>query len=351
MKRLLIILFILTSIASSYTEAKSFKRIGLVNPTSGNIEKVLYLIHHDLIKADSFQIVGVVHKLQERLLKNSYKYAQDHNYNFVSFEVINNDIPIDSLFYNNGGTADFLKIFKKTDAMLFFGGDDIPPKIYGEKTFVSTDMIPEDQNWELSFMYHLTGGYQSKTFVPFLEQRPDYLIIGICLGMQEMNVAAGGTLYQDVPYQIYNIKNFEDVTALPTDKQHKNYWNRTDNSHDEKYGIIFHHIKIDKKSYLNFDNFNGVPLVASVHHQAVKKLGKNYKVIATSMDKKVTEAMINTKYKNVYGIQFHTDVIAIYNDSTQFNTAPNKVLQLDKESVNFNANFWRDFSKRLNAQK
>lgn len=351
MKRLFLFLFIFVSISASYTQPKPFKRIGLINPTISNIEKILFLVNHNLIQADSFSVVGVVHKSQEEWFKDAYQFVAEHKYNNVSFEIINNDVPIDSLFCVNQCTPDFQKVFKNTDAMLFFGGEDIPPKIYGEKTFITTEMIPKEQNWELSFLFHLTGGSQNITYVPFLEQRPDYIVMGICLGMQEMNVAGGGSLYQDIPNQVYGKKTFEDITAMPMDKQHRYYWNRTDNTLDESHGLHFHHIKINKDSYLHFNSTADNPLVVSAHHQAVKKLARYYKVIATSTDKKIVEAIINTKYKNVYGIQFHTDATVIYKEGKTFETIPGQTFNLDKESRLFNAGFWKDFSSRLYKQK
>ena len=220
-----------------------------------------------------------------------------------------------------------------------------------KKTFLTTDMIPKEQNWEISFLYHITGGAQNADYAPLIERRPDYLILGICLGMQEINVAAGGTLYQDIPFQIYNQTNFQEITAAPLDNQHKNFWRKTDNTLDELSGLTFHHVKILSDGPLNFAGVNQAPYGVSVHHQAVKDLGKNYKISATSMDGKVIEGIYNVKYPNVYAIQFHTDVTALYDDGSKFNIAPDKVFELDETSKLFHIEFWKNFSARLNGEK
>jgi putative glutamine amidotransferase len=351
MRKYLTIIIVLIIFSVSPAQSKTFKRIGIVNPTKGNLEHIVFLVQNDFIEIDSLQIVGVFHYSEKELLESAKRYVDDHSYNFISFEIINLDIPFDSLFNGNSCSSDFLRIFNDTDAMFFLGGADIPPKIYGEKTFLTTELISKGRNWELSFLYHLTGGFQNDSFKPFLEQRPDYLILGICLGMQEMNVASGGTLFQDIPYQIYGKISYDEISKLPMEKQHKNYWDRIDNWHDDISSLSFHHIRIAKNSFLAFGSLNRPPIVASAHHQSVKKLGKHYKMSATSMDKKVIEALSNTKFKNVYGIQFHPDVPVLYKDSTVFKVSPNNVTRLDMDSKQFYIDFWKDLCNKLYNQK
>lgn len=347
-KTILIFLFLISLIEVNAQHVK-YKRIGITNPTPANIEKVIYMIQHHFIDADSFQIVGVFHELQKESIKTSKQFISEHGYGFITFSFIIGRVPLDSLFLKNSWTSIFSKIFQETDAMIFFGGADIPPAIYGEKTFLTTELIPEEQNWEISFLYHLTGGSQHSNYIPLLEQRPDYVILGICLGMQEMNVAAGGSLYQDIPSQLYGLSNYEDVLKLPVENQHKNYWNTT--TQNNYTAINFHHVNLMKSSYLDSIKSKSSPMVASVHHQSVKKAGKDYKIIATSEDKKVVEAIQHEKYKNVYGIQFHTDILSLYDENMIFRIAPNRTIQLNKDDRLFHINFWKNFGKRLMQQK
>jgi len=350
MRRFLAVIVALVVCANA-VHSKTYKRIGIVNPTKDNLEHIIFFVQNEFIKIDSLQIVGIFHESQKESLKSARQYVDNNSYNFISFETINNDIPFDSLFCHNSCTSEFLRIFNKTDAMLFLGGADIPPKIYGEKTFLTTDLISKGENWELSFLYHLTGGFQDDSYIPFLEQRPDYVILGICLGMQEMNVAAGGTLYQDIPYQIYSMTNYEEIISLPMEKQHKNYWKKTDNRQEDITAISFHHIRIEKNSFLDFHSMKTSPIVASVHHQSVNKLGKHFQVSATSMDKKVIEAIAHCRFKNVYGIQFHTDIPALYKDHAEFRIAPDTLMKIEPESKQFYLDFWNEFCDKLIGQK
>ena len=351
MRKFLAIIIALVIICVIPVHSKTYKRIGIVNQTKDNLEHIAFFVQNELIKIDSLQIVGIFQESQKELLKSARQFVDNNFYHFISFETINNDIPFDSLFCHNSCSSDFLRIFNKTDAMVFLGGADIPPKIYGEKTFLTTDIISKGENWELSFLYHMTGGFQDDSFIPFLEQRPDYVILGICLGMQEMNVGSGGTLYQDIPYQIYGITNYEEIITLPMEEQHKNYWKRTDNRHDDNTAIAFHHIRIEKNSFLDFNSLNTPPIVASVHHQSIKKLGKHFKVSATSMDKKVIEAFAHSKFKNVYGVQFHTDIPALYKDHSEFRISPDTLMKINEESKQFYLDFWNEFCNKLIGQK
>ena len=333
---------------NSFCNAKTV-RLGLVNPSPRQIETVLFLANNGYINLDSLEITGLYHENQTELIKNTTEFIEKFGHKNISVSIIKNIIPFDSLFANNKCTNDFKELFLKTDGLIFLGGADIMPRIYGEKTFLTTELIRYEKNWEISFLFHLLGGYQNKDFVPFLEEKPDYLILGICLGMQEMNVATGGTLYQDIPFQIYKKETYESVIEQHFDKQHRNYLEKIDNLNNRGAFLHFHHIKINSNSILDFKQVKN-PLVLSVHHQAVKKLGKNFRIIATSMDNKVVEAISHVKYKNVYGVQFHPEYEVLYKQQEFVNSKKEKVV-FDTNDQLFLKYFWRDLSGRLNNSK
>ena len=342
---ILIFLFI---VLNGFCHAKTI-RLGLINPTPSNLKQVLFLVNNDYIHLDSLEITGICHENQNRLIKSTNEFIEKHGYKNISVSTIKNTIPFDSFFVSNQWTNEFKELFLQTDGLIFFGGDDIMPQLYGEKTFLTTELIPSERNWEISFLFHLLGGYQKKDFIPFLEQKPDYLILGICLGMQEMNVATGGTLYQDIPFQIYKKKTYESVLEQDFEKQHKNYREKISNINDKGIFLHFHHIRINSNSILNFKRIQN-PLVVSIHHQSVKKTGKNFQIIATSMDNKVVEAISHSKYKNVYGIQFHPEIEILYKQQAFVNSKNEKVI-FDTDDQLFHKYFWRDLSDRLNNNK
>ena len=350
MRKNLLLTLLVINIFHGFSQSRTMKRIGINNPTEYNLDRLLFLIHHNYIKVDSFQIVCIFQETQKELIESAKQYIHNHGYNNISFEIVHR-IPFDSLFCKNSSTSDFLQIFKKTDAMIFFGGADIPPKIYGEETFLTTEIIAEERNRELSFLYHLVGGDQNNTLKSLLDLKPDYLVLGICLGMQQMNVANGGTLYQDIPFQIYGLQNFEAILNLDKDQQHKNYRDKITNDQENSSSLTLHHIKVLNHSFLEPFTNKTNPFVVSIHHQCVRKIGKDYKIGATAMDGKVVEAIENIKYKNVYGVQFHPEGSNLYKDNTEFRISTKEVLQLDSESRQFHSNFWKNFSDRLEKQR
>ncbi len=325
-------------------QAKVIK-LGLINPTPRNLEKIAFLKNNGLINIDSLKIVGIYHETQTDLIDMTNAFIDNDSIADISILTIKNSLSMDSLFCENNCSAEFEEIFSKTEGLIFLGGADILPSLYGEKTFLTTELIPNERNWEISFLFHLLGGSQNKDFMPFLEQKPHYLILGICLGMQELNVACGGTLYQDIPFEIYKKKTYESVLNQYIENQHKNYTSRINNWDNANSSLQFHHIRIIKNSVLDFEKIQN-PLVTSIHHQSVDKLGKDFQIIATSLDKKVIEAISHSKYKNVYGIQFHTE-FSIFYKQQEFKDSKNNPIRLSENDKLFHEIFWKDFSDKL----
>lgn len=346
MNRIYFLIFLIFNLCVACAQTKNITRIGLINPSTGSLNSALNLMEKGYLRADSIVIVGLLHKSQESTINSTREFLQSRGLTNVELFVIQGDISMDSFFVENACTSEFQDIFDKTDAVIRFGGADIVPRIYGEETFLTTELVHKGHNWEISFLYHLLGGSQNPNYKPLLEKKPDYPVLGICLGMQEMNVATGGSLYQDIPYHIYGKTTFESLFELGSENIHKNYWDRMDNENEYSY-IQFHPIKISEGSFLKFKGLSENPVVASVHHQSAKKIGKGFKVVATSMDGKVVEALQHTRYKNVYGIQFHTDFSSLYDEGRTFKVSPTETVELSKDTKLFHKLFWEDFSERL----
>ena len=345
MKKIILFVLLMLPISMMMGQSSTITRLGIVNPTPGNLGNTLNLVEKKYIKADSLEVVGIYHESQASSIKATEKFIKDKGYSHITIEQIKGELPIQNLFETNNCSAQFQQLFENTDALIFFGGDDIPPSIYNEETFLTTELINRGKNWELSFLHHLIGGSQSK-MQPFLTSKPNYTILGICLGMQEMNVASGGSLYQDIPYQVYGKTTFEGVLQMDATNIHKNYNDRVDNQKDYSF-IYFHPIMITPKSFLDLEGVTANPVVASVHHQSAKAVGKYFTVVATSMDGKVVEALQHSVFKNVYGIQFHTDFSSLYDSGREFVVSPKETIVLSEDTQTFMHQFWMDFSKRL----
>ena len=113
--------------------------------------------------------------------------------------------------------------------------------------------------------------------------------MGICRGVQVMNVAFGGTLYQDIPSQ------------LPQSKV------------DHYFGTKrAHKIEINQESNLH-KILGDEAIVNSVHHQSVKKLAPGFSVTAVAEDG-VVEGIEMEIRKPIFGIQFHPEVFVAAGD-------------------------------------
>lgn len=255
----------------------------------------------------------------------------------------------------NECTDVFTRLTKVSDGIIFTGGPDIPPSIYGDKTSLLTQITdPVRHYFEVSFMFHLIGGSKDTLFQPMLDAKSLMPVLGICLGMQTINVAAGGTLVQDIPFELYGVESVEDALIQQTNNLHRNY-NANYALDDKLLWGNFHQINILDEPLKSF--CNGKPWVLSSHHQAVRLLGRNLKVIATSLDGRVIEAIRHTKYPNVIGVQFHPEPILLYNDVEFLRFVPNQPSRLTYPGMysgeageKFHQNLWSWFGRKVLEQ-
>ena len=162
---------------------------------------------------------------------------------------------------------------KYFDGLILSGGGDPDPNLYGEDCLQELgDITPERDTFELAILEEFL-----KTKKP---------ILGICRGLQLMNVFYGGTLYQDIKYVDTNI-------------QHKQKWLADLPTHD---------INILENNIL-FKIFGKKARTNSFHHQMIKDLGRELTSIATANDG-VIEAIQNKNYPFFYGVQWHPEMMA-----------------------------------------
>ena len=169
-------------------------------------------------------------------------------------------------------------IVKKIDGLIVTGGGDIDP------AFLDEDPIPEIGDID---------SYRDKYDIMLLKiafnrQVP---IFGICRGHQLINVAFGGTLYQDIHAQF-------SANAL----QH---------SQEEPRDCATHTVQIiEKKSKLSLI-MNGKESVQvnSFHHQAIKDVAPEFFTTALSPDG-LNEAMEHPEYP-IFSVQWHPEPMAV----------------------------------------
>lgn len=331
------------------------KRIIMVHPNTLAFERFTNLIQNFIINIPAVHFNCVVYKDAKYNINRLKKFIGENNLKNFSLQEIQGNLNSENLFQENECSSQFYDLFKNSAGIIFLGGDDISPSIYEQKTDLLSSITDVGRhNFELSFLFHLLGGKQDDYFKPFLEEKPDYLVYGLCLGMQTMNIATGGTLYQDVPQDIYQLRFVEDVIDLGYEYMHKNYWyNLYPDS--EILWANFHHIQFLPETSLLEEleiDENMQPQVYSSHHQAVKDLGKGLQIIATSLDGKVVEIIAHEKYKNVLGVQFHPEVWSIYDpEGPKYKQTPGDSVSLNyyerfekEKSLGFHLKFWQHFS-------
>ena len=166
-------------------------------------------------------------------------------------------------------------IVANLDAIIFSGGVDVSPQSYGEEA------IKEEWKGDKN-----RDDYEIKIFNSAIRQKKP--ILGICRGHQLINVALGGSLYQDIDLQIKGGTKHRD---------------------DKIYDKIKHKIDIVPETPLaEIFPSTKQAIVNSVHHQAIKKLGEGLKVQAISSDDRVIESVYLNKEDNfVMGMQWHPE--------------------------------------------
>jgi putative glutamine amidotransferase len=345
--------------ANDKKQEKTFPKysVAMVNPTVSNIKTFRYLVDNEIIpNIDSFGITGIYHAKQNYDFQQSQKYIDENNL-AIKLVKCESDLSPENLYKQNDCSNLFSEIVEQTEGIFFFGGPDIPSECFGEKTHLMSGITdPYRHFFELSFLFQLLGGNQNENYTALLENKPDYVVIGFCLGMQTMNCATGGTMIQDIPMEVYNLTTAEDVLKTP-DAQHKNYNSYLD--YDKKLtGYNFHQIKFNGENVFTEIADKSEPYVLSEHHQAVKKVGKDLDVAATSPDGKIIEAIVHKKYKHVAATQFHPEHTSLYKNDAKikinFDDTDNQnyiSLYGGEKGENFHRRYWKKIGEWLNIVK
>lgn len=151
---------------------------------------------------------------------------------------------------------------EKIDALLIPGGCDINPSYYHEDILSQVKLVPlERSDFEISLLKEMIKHHKP--------------VFGICYGMQLINVALGGTLYQDIESQL---------------------------SSDINHRKGYHKIVIKENRFIE----GGEVSVNSTHHQAIKEIGAGLVGLAFSPDKLV-EAFYGKDYPFLVGVQWHPE--------------------------------------------
>ncbi|MGI5873334.1 MAG: gamma-glutamyl-gamma-aminobutyrate hydrolase family protein [Bacillota bacterium] len=158
------------------------------------------------------------------------------------------------------------------DGFLFTGGYDVSPTVYGETTAYDTVIAsPERDDMEAALLWEIL--------------RRDRPLFGICRGLQIINAALGGSLYQDLTAQ------------HPSETEH---------CQPAPYDRPIHTVSVTAGtplfSLVGREEF----AVNSYHHQAVRDLAPDLKTMAVSEDGLIEAAYMPGK-KFVWAVQWHPE--------------------------------------------
>ena len=164
------------------------------------------------------------------------------------------------------------QLMNQVDGILFTGGQDVSPEIYGEKSINESIVCCQERDSMEKIVLKVA-----------IEQ--DKSVLGICRGIQFINVALGGTLYQDISMQ------------HPSDIEHKQ---------TPPYNIPKHNVFVYNDTPLSKLLNRKVISVNSYHHQAIKNLSPKLEVMAISEDALV-EAVYKKGQKFFWAVQWHPE--------------------------------------------
>ena len=334
-------------------------RLAVFNPEVFNIRCLVALRKNGVLDIPDLTVVGIYHERQTGNFADSRKYVADNGLDWFKFHVVTAEIGEPVLFKTNACTPEFEKIVRKTDGVILFGGPDIPPSVFGEKTLLLTGITdPYRHDLEASAVFHLLGGSQDEKFIPLLDGRPDFTVLGICLGFQTLNVGTGGTLVQDIWTEVYGKTTVEDVIALGMEQWHNNPYPRLF-PRDNLMSVNYHTLQLgDNSVFVKAMGFKSSdhPRIRSSHHQALERMGQGLVAVASSRDGRIVEAVEHKKFHAVLGVQFHPEHYGHFDPEPRHRQKPGDaptslkaILENAPPSFEFNTAIWRWFSGKLVA--
>ena len=157
------------------------------------------------------------------------------------------------------------------DGLLLSGGVDVNPHHFGQSPHQDLGYVDEERDLFELELYRLA----KEKAIP---------VFGICRGIQVINIAEGGTLFQHLP-------------AVDNTIQHQQ---------KNGDGSPFHEIRLEPNSILAQKYKNLKLFSNSYHHQAIDRLAESLQAIAWSSDD-IIEAVVSKSGSFVFGVQWHPE--------------------------------------------
>jgi len=199
----------------------------------------------------------------------------------------------------HGEPGDVARLLERFDAVVLPGGGDIDPLSYGDAPQTDTlyGMRPESDLFEVALVREA-----AKRKMP---------ILGICRGLQVINVAFGGTLHQDLP------EHPQDLAGRAFAPHY-----RTAVAPGSRLHRVVGRAEI---------------VVNSLHHQGVKDVGEGLRVVATAKDGVVESIEAESPAWEMLAVQWHPECLQKDHATALFDwlvaSAAMRATQLDLHSL------------------
>ncbi len=179
---------------------------------------------------------------------------------------------------NTEALADMLD---RVDGLILIGGCDVHPSYYGEEPIEQLGEVDSLRDVYDLALIRLAADRHLPT-------------LGICRGEQLINVAFGGSLYQDIPAQ------YPDTSV--------------NHQQQEPSSVPTHVVNVLSGSVLEQITGQNQLFTNTHHHQAVKKVAPGFRITAWAADS-IPEAIEATDKRPIWGVQFHPEGLTMAGDS------------------------------------
>ena len=169
--------------------------------------------------------------------------------------------------------GDCAGLVDKLDGLVITGGQDVTPERYGQAPIPACGEVCPDLD-----------GMECELLTAALDR--DVPVLGICRGLQILNVALGGTLYQDLPQQ------------RPGEVKHRM---------DRPYDQPWHTVSLPEGTPLRQVLDQEEIWVNSCHHQGIDRLAAGLRPMATAPDGLI-EGVYHPGKRCVWAVQWHPEM-------------------------------------------
>ncbi len=174
------------------------------------------------------------------------------------------------------------QLAEELDGFLYAGGQDISPNLYAQRRSRMCGQCCHERDEMETILFRMV----------YEQDKP---LLGICRGIQCINVVMGGTLYQDLPSE-----------------------HSSDTEHHQipPYDVPVHSVKIIGDSPLYKLLKKEALMVNGYHHQAILTLAPKVSAMAVSEDGLI-EAVCVPKKRFIWGIQWHPELSCLVDENSR----------------------------------